>query len=192
MLFTTLSSPHTQYPDPDWILISRVANGDKMALQELHLRFGSLLLAFLNMKVNDYALAEDLLQEVLLSVWLHANQFQGRSSVKTWLLVIARNTAINSLRKKRPPVIELTDMLNAVSEDTSPGEALDRQYMKERVRKAIRQLPEIQREVLTLTFYHQLSGQEIADVLEISLGTVKSRLFRAKETLKGLLGGEEF
>ena len=123
----------------------------------------------------------------MLAAWEHAASFEARSKVKTWLLVIARNRAINTYRKRRLPVIDISDVFHLRSEETGPTESMEKHEQAEQVRQAIRQLPEAQREVLTLVFYHQLTGPEVADVLGISEGTVKSRLHRAKEMLKRVL-----
>lgn len=183
------TTPPTPYdaPDPDWVLIHAMAQGDIRALNELYTRYGPMLLAFLNARVDNMTLAEELVQDVMLAAWEHAASFESRSKVKTWLLVIARNRAINTYRKRRLPVIDISDAFHLRSEDTGPTESMEKHEQAEQVRQAIRQLPEAQREVLTLVFYHQLTGPEVADVLGISEGTVKSRLHRAKEMLKRVL-----
>lgn len=183
---TTPPSPYDA-PDPDWVLIHAMAGGDIRALNELYVRYGPMLLAFLNARVENLTLAEELVQDVMLAAWEHAARFEARSKVKTWLLVIARNRAINTYRKRRLPVIDISDVFHLRSEDTGPTEAIEKHEQAEQVREAIRQLPEAQREVLTLVFYHQLTGPEVAEVLGISEGTVKSRLHRAKDVLKRVL-----
>lgn len=176
--------------DPDWLLIRKMADGDVRALNEMYARYGAMLLGYLSARVSNRQLAEELLQDVMLAVWEHAAGFEARSKVKTWLLVIARNRAINSQRRKQVPVININDVFGLRSEDTGPTEALERSEQRDRVRSAIERLPEGQREVLVLVFYHQLTGPEVAEVLDISEGTVKSRLHRAKDNLKGLLAQE--
>ncbi len=184
-----VETPYTQH-DPDWMLIRGMADGDIRALNELYARYGSMLLAFLSARVGNRQVAEEVLQDVMLAVWDNAHTFEARSKVKTWLLVIARNRAINATRRKQLPVIHLEDVFSLRSDETGPMEALEKHERQDRVRAAIQQLPEGQREVLVLVFYHQLTGVEVAEVLGISEGTVKSRLHRAKETLKGLLAQE--
>jgi RNA polymerase sigma-70 factor, ECF subfamily len=181
---------HDNDHDPDWMLIRAMADGDIRALNELYARYGGMLLGFLVARVNNRQLAEEILQDVMLTVWNKAHTFEARSKVKTWLLVIARNRAINATRRKRFPVIDITEAFGLQSDDTGPMEALERREQRDYVRAAIRQLPYGQREVLVLTFYHQLTGPEIAEVLSISEGTVKSRLHRAKDNLKGILAQE--
>lgn len=183
-------TPYQDY-DPDWMLIRSMAEGDIRALNEVYARYGGLLLAFLSARVGNRELAEELLQDVMLAAWEHAASFEMRSKVKTWLLVIARNRAINSHRKKRVPVIHLSDVFHVQSEDTGPMEAAERRERKDAVREAIQKLPEAQREVLVLVFYHGLTGPEVAEVLDISEGTVKSRLHRAKEMLRHVLSGQD-
>jgi RNA polymerase sigma-70 factor (ECF subfamily) len=189
-LTQTQPTPPPDY-DPDWVLVRGIAEGDLRALHELYARYGGLILAFLNARVDNHQLAEEILQDVMLAVWDHAAEFEARSKVKTWLLVIARNRAINTHRKKSVPIIHLSDAWQTASEDTGPTEAIERQERQETVRAALQQLPEAQREVLVLVFYHGLTGPEVAEILGISEGTVKSRLHRAKEMLKRVLSGQE-
>lgn len=186
------NSPYQEH-DPDWILIRAMADGDVRALNELYARYGGMVLSFLTARLNNRQLAEEVLQDVMLAVWDSAHTFEARSKVKTWLLVIARNRAINATRRKKLPVIQIDEVYGLRSEDTSPMEALERQEQQDRVREAIKRLPDGQREVLVLVFYHQLTGVEVAEVLDISEGTVKSRLHRAKENLRGFLAqGDNF
>lgn len=173
--------------DPDWQLMRAMADGDVRALNEIYTRYGPMLLGFLRARVSDPQLAEELLQDVMLAVWENAASFEGRSKVKTWLLVIARNRAINAYRRRQVSVIDIQEAYSLQSEDTGPVEALMRGDAQDVVRDALQQLPEAHREVLVLVFYHQLTGPEVAEVLGISVGTVKSRLHRAKEALRHIL-----
>jgi RNA polymerase sigma-70 factor (ECF subfamily) len=182
-------TPYDDDHDPDWLLIRAMADGDIRGLNELYARHGPMLLGYLTARVSNRQLAEEILQDVMLAVWENAHRFEARAKVTTWMLTIARNRAINATRRKKLPVINLQDVF-VKSDDTGPVEAIERDEKQQAVRAAIDKLPEGQREVLVLTFYHQLTGPEIADVLDISEGTVKSRLFRARENLKGLLAQE--
>lgn len=184
--------PATEYQgfDPDWSLLRAMADGDVRALNEVYARYGPMLLGFLNARLPNRQLAEEVLQDVMLAVWDNAHKFEARSKVKTWLLVIARNRAINATRRKKLPLIDISQVFDLRSDDTGPMAAVVRHEEQDTVRNAIQKLPEGQREVLVLVFYHQLSGPEVAQVLDISEGTVKSRLHRAKENLKGYLAQE--
>ena len=180
----------TYTDDTDVHLIERMARGDTQALDELYARLGGAILGFLTSRLSNRQLAEEVLQDVMLAAWKNAKSFRGDSKVKTWLLVIARNRAINSQRKRSLELVQLNETYGYQSEDTGPMERMVKQANRDVVRSAIDQLPEGQKEVLILVFYHQLSGPEVAEVLDISEGTVKSRLHRAKDQLKHLLGNE--
>lgn len=183
--------PDDPNQDPDWMLLEAMTKGNVQALNDFYGRYAPMLLGFLNARTGNRQLAEEVLQDVMLAVWDNANKFEARSKVKTWVLTIARNRAINATRRKQLPIINLNDIFSLKSEDTGPTEAFERAEKYDKVRAAIQHLPEGQREVLVLVFYHQLTGVEVAEVLDISEGTVKSRLHRAKENLKGLLAQED-
>lgn len=174
--------------DPDLALIRGMAAGDSWALDELYARHGRALLGFLVAHLHDNrALAEEVLQDVMLAAWNHARNFRGESKVRTWLLVIARNRALNVLRRRSPHLVELHEDYTTYDEDTSPIDRVQRQMQGQVLRRAIDTLPAHHKEILVLVFYQQLTGAEVAQVLGISEGTVKSRLHRAREALRRAL-----
>lgn len=173
--------------DPDAALIRAIAGGDMRALNELYARHGANILSYLSSFLNDRQLAEEVLQDVMMAVWNHAGQFRGDSKVRTWLLTIARNRAINTRRRTTPNLVQFDDVLDMDAGDTTPLEKVERKHRSELMREALNRLPPAYQEILLLVFYHQLSGVEIAEVLGISTGTVKSRLHRAKELLRRVL-----
>jgi len=177
--------------DPDHTLIRRMAAGETEALDELYARYGPGILNFLVARLNNRQLAEEVLQDVMLAAWRAAPNFREESKVLTWLLTIARNRAINTQRKLRPTLVELNEEVKLQVTDTGPLEKVSRLDKYEALREGLEQLPEMQREVLVLVFFHQLSGAEVAEMLNISVGTVKSRLHRAKEMLRRVLPSEE-
>lgn len=181
-------SPGQPQADPDLLLIQGMAAGDSRALDELYARHGRAILGFLMAHLRDNRqLAEEVLQDVMLAAWNHARDFRGDSRVKTWLLVIARNRALNAVRRRSPTWVELHDDYTAYDEDTSPLERVERQVQIKNVRLAIENLPPHHREILVLVFFDGLSGVEVAQVLGISEGTVKSRLHRAREALRRVM-----
>ena len=187
MPMTTLSSlsASTPMPDPDLPLIQGVARGDSRALNELYARHGANILNYLTSYLNDRQLAEEVLQDVMMAVWKSAAGFRGESKVRTWLLTIARNRAINAGRRYTPRMVELDE--NIYHGDSSPLERAEQKSLHLALREAIKTLPKFHQEILILVFYHGLTGQEVADVLGVSVGTVKSRLHRAKEMLRRVL-----
>ena len=176
--------------DPDQMLIRGMAAGDERAMDHLYARHGHAVLGFLMARLGNRQQAEEVLQDVMLAAWNNADSFRGESKVRTWLLAIARNRAFNVQRGKKLDVTPLNDAFEIASEETGPFERVARNAQHTTLREALDHLPAAQREILVLVFFHQLSGPEVAEVLDISPGTVKSRLHRAKEALRRVLQSE--
>ncbi len=170
----------TLRPDPDRWLLQAMAKGDMRALDELYTRHGRGILAYLIGLVGDRQLAEEVLQDVMLAAWRGAGQFRGESQVRTWLFSIARLQALAALRGRKLVSVPLDEgvWVTAADDPSDRGQT---------VRAALTELPADQRETLELIFYHELTGVEAAAVLGVAPGTIKSRLSRAKATLRGLL-----
>jgi RNA polymerase sigma factor (sigma-70 family) len=175
--------------DPDLSLVRAIARGDARALEELYNHQGPGILAYLFNRLGDRELAEEILQDVMLAVWQGAGRFRGKSRVRTWMLSIARYKAINAWQRSAPVAMhfdeELPDPAPGPSNLATQGDAL------KELSAALLQLPDHQRETLELVFNHQLSCKEAAKVMGVSPGTVKSRLHRAKASLRKLLGSQE-
>lgn len=171
--------------DPDGLLVQAMARGDTRALDELYARHGRRILAYLVGLLDNRQLAEEVLQDVMLAAWRGAVGFRGDSRVTTWLLAIARLQALSARRRRYPAVVPLDE--NAAKDDSGVFKIVERDFEAHSVRVALRQLPTEQRETLELIFYHELSGTEAAAILGVPEGTVKSRLNRAKTTLRRLL-----
>ncbi len=171
-------------PTTDQSLLAAMAAGDTAALDELYARYGGGVFGFLMAKLGDPALAEEVVQDVMLAAWRGAAHFRGESKTLTWLLAIAHNQAINATRRRRVSLVPFQDALDYRSDETGPLEHLVRRGEEAAVRDALDRLPAPHREILVLVFYHHLTLQEVADVLGIALGTVKSRLHRAKDAMR--------
>lgn len=172
-------------PDPDLNLVRAMAQGDKSALETLYQHHAQAVLAYLLGMVTDREVAEEILQDVMLAAWRGAGGFRGESRVRTWLIAIARLKALTWLRRRKPAKAELHE--NLAADDTGPLLRVERRSEHDRVRAALRQLPHDQRETLELVFYHDMTGAEAARLLGVSPGTIKSRVHRAKNTLRGIL-----
>jgi RNA polymerase sigma-70 factor (ECF subfamily) len=171
--------------DPDVALVQAMAKGDSAALDTLYQRHGAALLSYLVGQLGERQRAEEVLQDVMLAAWQAAPRFRGESQVRTWLLAIARYRAINA-RQRRPPATEpLPEGLPAGN--PPPFSRLEEADRREEMWQALRELPDDQRETLELVFYHGLSGPEAARVQEVAVGTIKSRLHRAKAALRRYL-----
>jgi RNA polymerase sigma-70 factor (ECF subfamily) len=161
-------------------LIADVANGDEVAFCRLYDRFADRVYRYAYTILRGKHLAEEVAQETMIAVWKGASRFAGRSKVSTWIFGIARNQSYSLVRKEirteRVPDVSL------VQPDPAPGI-----HRQERVARALEQLSDDHREVVFLTFYEGLSYGEIAAILDIPTGTVKSRMFHAKKRLGEVL-----
>ncbi len=176
----------------DCRLVRLVASGDRDALAELYARFGGTLFRYLLQLTNERGLAEEVLQDTLVGAWKSAGTFEGRSSVQTWLIGIARRQAHNSLRRRALPRADVEELDVLESSGPNPEDAAIAAAEREEVAAAIRWLTPAHREVLTLAFVDGLSYEEIATIAGVPEGTIKSRLSNAKRNLRILLqGGKE-
>lgn len=183
----TCCAARLESAETDRRLLQRVGAGERDALTDLYLRYRQPLFNYLSRLTPDYALAEDLLQETFVAIWRSASQFEGRSSVSTWMFGIARRQAHNALRRRNLPVADLAELETQTAPDPEPDNALLAGAAREDLLAAISRLSLIHREALALAFGQELSVQEIAATLGIPVGTVKSRLRDAKRALRALL-----
>lgn len=175
----------------DGKMVQRVARGDRQALAELYARYQRPLFQYLLQLTPDYGLAEEMLQDTLVAVWKSAHSFEGRSSVLTWLIGIARRQAHNTLRRHKLPFVDGSELLALPASDPEPEEFTLASIERDELVAAFHQLAPMHREILALTFVQELSYQETAQVLGVPLGTVKSRLSNAKKSLRTLLESRE-
>ena len=169
-------------------LVREVAGGDDRALTELIRRYEHRLAEFIRWSLEDGAeMTEDVLQEVFLQVHRSAVRFAGQSSFKTWLYALARNVCRHEMRKlRRQPVwsAESAEALRDVPANTlGPLDAMTREEVRRIVREAVESLPPSHRLVMMLRDWEDLSYAEIAVVLDLPVGTVRSRLHNARALL---------
>ena len=165
--------------------MEQVRRGEAAGAARLFQRYAAPLLRFTGRILGDPAEAEEITQDVFLKLMVRADQYDGRAPVASWLFAIATNACRDRLRRsvRRPSVA-----LEAVAEVREPGlpvdERLAQRQRREAVRLALSELSHEQREALVLARYHGMPYAEIARALDISEGAVKTRIFRAMETLK--------
>ncbi|MEK7470309.1 MAG: sigma-70 family RNA polymerase sigma factor [Planctomycetota bacterium] len=183
-------------PKHDIELMHRVKTGDRAAFGELYEIHKGPLFSFLFRLSWDKVVAEDCMQEVFIAVWKAAPNWQPTAQVNTWLFRIARNIWINEGRKarRRPtlfsflgPTDEDTPQPDFPDDEAGPEESALSQEARGAVRRAIDQLPEHERMVVLLSEFEGMKYAEISEVLDIPIGTVKSRMSSASERLRGLL-----
>ena len=171
----------------DEALIGRIAQGDRLAMQTLYARRHVQVYRFILRLVRRAETAEDLLSEVFLDVWRQAGRFEGRSAATTWLLSIARFKALSALRKKSEEELDEGVAEAIPDESDDPEAALGTKDRNAIVRTCIQALSAEHRVVIDLVYYHERSVEEVAGILGIPEGTVKTRMFYARKKLAELL-----
>ena len=161
----------------DEFLISRVAwSGDERALSELYDRYGGLIYGAGMRHLGDRTLAEDLVQDVFISVWRSAASFDSsRAGFATWVYRITRNRVTDLARRRRARVRTVAPGLEGVFPEPGEGDGTERVLRAFDVVGALSELSEAHREVLVLAYFRGLSQREISDHTGVPLGTVKSR-----------------
>jgi len=168
----------------DAALMKRIVARDEAALALLYDRYAGLLTSLLNRILRDTQAAEEILQDIFFQLWCNAAQFDAtRGSLPGWLAVIGRNRAISRLRRHNPASGE--ELLeNMVSLPFNLESAAAQQQLLSRVKGALNALPKEQRAAVELAYFQGMTHSEIARHTGDPLGTVKTRLRSALETLK--------
>ncbi len=173
-------------------LVSRVQKGDRRAFDLLVLKYQHRILSLVGRFISDYAEAQDVTQEAFIKAYKALPSFRGDSAFYTWMYRIAVNTAKNHLisRGRKTPTqdIDLDDAEfftgeAAMKETDTPDGLLQRDQLRDVVFDAIEQLPDELRRAVTLRELEGMSYEEIAEAMECPIGTVRSRIFRAREAI---------
>jgi RNA polymerase sigma-70 factor (ECF subfamily) len=167
----------------DNALIARIAAGDQVAMRYLFARHQTSVYRWLLRILHDEALAEDILAEVFFDVWRQAAAFEGRSSVSTWLLAIARYKALSARRRRRDDQLD-DAVAESICDPSGDAEAmLLEKDRNERLVAALNKLSDEHREIVDLVYYHGKSVKEVAAITGLPAGTVKTRMFYARKKL---------
>lgn len=173
---------------PDELLALRCQLGERAAFEQLIRRWGPRMQAYARRMSPDAGAADDLLQDIWLAVISGIGRLREAAKLRSWMFGIAHRRVIDRLRASASSPIDVRSELpdRAADEDDSgmPFEPAD-------IEQAIAQMPVVEREALSLFYLDDLSLNEVVAVLGVPLGTVKSRLHRARKTLKFLLTAEE-
>lgn len=163
----------------DQQLVSRLKKSDKDAMRNLYSRYGNYAYTIAYSLTENEADSAEITQEVFLKIWNNISRYdESRSGLRTWIAKIARNTAIDFLRKKRPESAgdDLELLLANIPSDNTPERSAIENEDSSTVKEAISKLPENQREIILLAYYSGLSQAEISEKTKLPLGTVKSRI----------------
>lgn len=170
--------------ETDSTLMDRIARQDRQAFEVLYQRYGRRLGGYLTKVLRRRELVEEVVDDVMLVVWLQAARFDAQGKFSTWLFGIAYHKAMKALSRPankplpqplEPPAMPPTDM--------DPEHMVAQQELKAALAQAITTLSAEQRAVVELTFYHDCSYQEIASIAGCPVNTVKTRMFHARRRL---------
>jgi len=181
------NSPQSTKQQDD-LLLSAVASGDRRALEALYLGYHRRLARFLSRIAPCYENIEEIINDTFMVVWQHAKEFRGASRVSTWIIGIAYRIALKSLRRN-------DGLLRAKSNEDLPEESvepMEAAELRDWIAHALSHLPLEQRLTMELAYHLGHSIEEIAEITDCPIGTVKARMFRAREKLREylpLLGG---
>src|SRR4051812_16305105 len=181
-------------PPGDDQLLGRAAAGDRAAADELFRRHRGVAFRVAQRLLSNEADALDAVQDAFVKALTHLPSFQGRSSFKTWLLRVVSNAALDLGRQRGRRELLSMDALGPKGREEfeplvlpEPGRALERQALRRKLQEALAQLPPAQRQTFVLHAEAELSYREVAETLGISIGTVMSRLYYARQRLRILL-----
>lgn len=180
--------PRASAPKPaDDVLIESIGKGDRRAMVSLFMRHNVRIHRFVMRLTGKTSIAEDVVSEVFLDIWRGAAEFSGRSNVSTWLLGIARNKAMSVLRRRTETPLDYDAAVELVDDMDDPEVVADRASRGAVVRRCLMRLPPPLREVVDLVYYHEKTVAEVAEIVGIPPGTVKTRMFHARSRLQELL-----
>jgi len=187
-----------QFRYTDEELIARFQEGDEQAYTELVNRYRDKLITFVYRFVNDMEQAEDIIQDTMLKLYTHKHYYRNIAKFSTWIYTIAGNLAKTELRKRKSrKVTNISQMgpedrdyeLPSVAPETD--EVVQSEYIEKKIQAAIQNLPLHFRTIIILRDIQELSYEDISKIIEVPIGTVKSRINRGREKLYQLLKGKE-
>jgi RNA polymerase sigma-70 factor (ECF subfamily) len=171
-------------------LLVRIGREDQAAFRQLYKAFSQRVYAYVLNMLNDHARAEEVLVDTLYEVWRHPERFRGDSQFSTWLIGIARRKALMVYRARRPDEVhaDLDDIAETTASETPDGYAeLAQKQRREGVQHCMGKLSDEHRECLHLVFYEGMGLAEVAEIQNCPEGTVKTRLFHARQKIKKCL-----
>jgi RNA polymerase sigma-70 factor (ECF subfamily) len=180
----------------DQALVERVQKGDKRAFDLLVRKYQHKIVSVVSRYVSDWSEAQDVAQEAFIRAYRAIGSFRGDSAFYTWIYKIAINTAKNQIvsRGRRPPIGDiaiddaiLLDGASQLRDRATPERELMRQEIEQTVFATVEELPEELRTAITLREVDGLSYEEIAEAMNCPIGTVRSRIFRAREAVDAKL-----
>ncbi len=173
--------------DSDFELVSKALQGNQKAFRKIIEGHRSVVFAVVRAILGDRDDVEDVVQNVFIKIYRGLHGFRGRSKLSTWIYQIARNEALNAVAKRKPDFEPLEGFELAGPEASGPEAQYREQQLRERLGAALSFLDEAQRMAVELRYLGELSYNEIADMMDIPVGTVKTHIHRGKIELKRII-----
>ena len=190
-LSTQLLTMDNQFRYTDEELIARFQDGDEQAYVELVNRYRDKLMSFIYRFVNDMEQAEDIVQDALLKLFTHKHYYKSIAKFSTWIYTVAGNLAKTELRKKKTRKVTSLSQMGLEDKDyelpsvaPESDDVIQGEYIEKKIQAAIQKLPLHFRTVTILRDIQELSYEEISKIVDVPLGTVKSRINRARLQLQ--------
>jgi len=174
----------------DETLIAQIAVGNKLAMRALFARHQVRVYRFALRIVRDSASAEDVVSETFIDAWQHAGRYEGRSTVSTWLLGIARHKALTAASRRTTETLDSEMVMNVVDPANDPEAELGHKDTGSVIRRCLAAMSPEHAEMIDLVYYQEKSIKEIADILGIPENTVKTRMFYARKRLAAMVAAE--
>jgi len=170
----------------DSALLALIRDRNTGAFEELYRRHAAAVAAATRRLCGDRDLANEVIQVAFMRLWDRPHEDQ-QSRIRPWLVRVAHNAAVDRLRRKRLTVLPLVEAHDEVDESRLPDEEIIMKEQKRDIRAALRALPDVQRDVIELSYFGGLSQCDIAELIDVPLGTVKSRIRLGMQRLRTLL-----
>ncbi len=170
-------------------LVRKALAGDERAFRKLLESHYTMIYSVVRGVAGQHGETDDIVQEVFIKIFRALGGFRGDSRLSTWIYRIARNEALNAIDGRRPQVIPIEDCEELPASGESPETSCRRRMGRERLERFLERLDEKQRLAIELRYIGEKSYEEIAEIMDIPLGTVKTYIYRAKLSLKRMMTG---
>lgn len=170
-------------------LVRKALAGDERAFRKVLESHYPLIYSVVRGVAGQHGETDDIVQEVFIKIFRALGDFRGDSRLSTWIYRIARNEALNAIDRRRPQVIPIEDCADLPDAGESPETSHRRRIGRERLERLLERLDEKQRVAIELRYIGDKSYEEIAEIMDIPLGTVKTYIYRAKLSLKRMMTG---
>lgn len=179
--------PQPKPIDQAQTLLKAICKGDETAFAEFYRLYEKRLYHFILLKLNDPLEASDIMHETFLEIWHHADRFEGKSKVTTWMFSIAFHKTMDRLRRKKPHLVYSDIMIETEDDQPNALTQLLSQDITHQVKFCLDKLKDLHRTVMQLAFFEDMPYRDIAMIMSCPENTIKTRMFHAKKAMKHCL-----